>query len=312
MSGFQRSSRRFAFWAAVLAVCLAGSSRAQVAIQVAPAPVSGRIERAEEDDSLIDETPPRDQTQFGLADANFDAWVFNNGRQGVHNRQGFDDRLTLRLAEIDRECRLTDAQKAKLRLAGRGDTKRFFDLLEEKHRVFQQLKNDRNKINDIFQQIAPLQKMVSAGVFNRSSFFGKTLGGTLTTGQNERLERVENERRAYRYRAAIDMTAVMLGESLGFTSDQHRQFVDLLQHETTPPRMFPESNMYIDYEFVMYRASRLPSERLRPLFDNAQWRVLEKQLEQHKMYDRMLRQNGMLDAIDDSGELWPLDRVFAR
>jgi hypothetical protein len=56
-----------------------------------------------------------------------DSSIFQTDRDATGARRRLDSQLSLQLEEIDRVCKLTEAQKVKLQLAARGDIKRFFD-----------------------------------------------------------------------------------------------------------------------------------------------------------------------------------------
>src|SRR5437763_1756686 len=70
------------------------------------------------------------------SDDNFDQWVFQQERSPAKARERLDASLALQVDYVDRACRLDDAQKKKLRLAGRGDIQRFFDRYETVKRKF--------------------------------------------------------------------------------------------------------------------------------------------------------------------------------
>ncbi len=65
----------------------------------------------------------------------------------------------------------------------------------------------------------------------------------------------------------------MLARSLGLTDDQRRRFETLLLEETRPPEQFGVD----DYQVVMSQAARIPEARIRPIFDDLQWRILRKE-----------------------------------
>ena len=70
-------------------------------------------------------------------DEMFDQWVFQQSRNVAEARRRLDCMLALRIEEVDRAAQLTDAQKQKLRLAGKGDMKRFFARYETVKKKFQ-------------------------------------------------------------------------------------------------------------------------------------------------------------------------------
>jgi hypothetical protein len=227
------------------------------------------------------------------SDEQFDQWVFGGGKNLATVRASTDSLLTMQIEEIDRACGLTEAQKQKLRLAGKGDLKRFFDVYDEKKRKFQTLKSDQNRINEVFQEIQPLQASIASGLFGEGSIFAKTVGKTLEPPQAERFEKVTREKRAYRYRARVELAVNLLDNYVGFTADQRRRLAAVLAEETRPPKKFGR----YDYQVVILQASKLPEARLRPIFpDDAQWRKVRRQMDQVKGLELYLKNNGFLPA----------------
>ena len=101
------------------------------------------------------------QPVFVLNDAQFDSWAFGGKWPDTTIRSKLDSLLTMQIDEIDRNSTLTEAQRNKLRLAGSGDIKRFVDRVEEKRSQLIGRKVDQNKINELYQQIQPLQATFS-------------------------------------------------------------------------------------------------------------------------------------------------------
>ena len=139
-------------------------------------------------------------------DEMFDQWVFQQERNVDGARQRLDSLLALRIEEVNRAAQLTDAQKKKLHLAGKGDMKRFFARYVTVKKKFQLAKNDLNKINQIWQDISPLQMSMQAGLFHEDSLLVKSFLHTLSAEQLEHYGAIVRERRAFRHRAAIDLT----------------------------------------------------------------------------------------------------------
>ena len=82
----------------------------------------------------------------------------------------------------------------------------------------------------------------------------------------------------------------MLARSLGLTDDQRRRFETLLLEETRPPSEFGTA----DYLVVMYQAARIPEARIKPIFDDLQWRVLSDELALARNQERGLRKDGQV------------------
>jgi hypothetical protein len=265
--------------------------------------------RSQQDDDDKDDVPDAVQVQTFMTDANFDQWIFQNDNQlGIAGaRQRLDQLLALRIDYLDRACKLTDAQKMKLKLAGRGDIKRFVDLYEKVKRKFQLVKNDQQKLQGIWQDLTPLQMMWQFGLFDEDSFLGKSLRNTLTTEQFSRYDTIARERRAFRHRAQIEAAVVVLEQNMPFRDVQRREFVTLLSNLTKPPH---KSGLY-SYQVLMYQLSQLPEEKLKPLFDDAQWKIISQQFNNFKGMRQWLKQSGQLpdeDDVADKTDTQPADR----
>jgi hypothetical protein len=260
--------------------------------------------QAQDDDLFDDENPRAANADARLINANarllvqqaqnfdqMDQWVFGRlgGSAGAHAK--LDSALLLRIEAVDRVCRITEVQKNKLRLAGRGDIKRFFDKVEALKRKFQQGQNDPNA--NIWQEIQPLTIELNAGLFGDDSIYAKTIGRTLSPEQAARFQRQESERAAVRYHATIDWFISHLDKGLGMTEDQRRRFSELLASETHPPHQFGQG----DYWYLMLQITRLPEAKVKPIFDEPQWRLLTHQFPQVKAMAQRLKLAGVV--VDD-------------
>jgi hypothetical protein len=210
-------------------------------------------------------------------------------------RRRFDALLTLHVEDIDRACRLSDAQKKKLQLMGRGDIKRVFDTYEEAKHRFNLLNNNVQRLQEVVQDVQPLQTSMQGDLFNDSSLLAKSLRHTLTGEQPAQYEAAAKERRAFRHRAQIELAVTMIEQATPLRDAQRRELVALLTSETKPTRA---SGQY-DFYLVMYQIGRIPEEKFKPLLTDTQWKVLDRQLAQYKAVVPNLRQNGLLP--DDDG-----------
>src|ERR1700722_9431836 len=100
------------------------------------------------------------------------------------------DLLAKRLAAVDRVCHLSEAQKQKLTLAGRGDLKRLDDRVETQRRQFieDRANGMLDKEHAATPQIAALHDAMTTGPFAEGSLFEKTLRTVLSPTQLERYE----------------------------------------------------------------------------------------------------------------------------
>lgn len=231
-------------------------------------------------------------------DEQFDQWVFQQDRTAFGARQRLDSQLALHEQDIDHVCDLTDAQRKKLHLAGRGEIKRFFDRYEAVKQNFQLVKNDQQKVQEIWQEIGPLQQSLQGGMFNDASFLYKTLHNTLTQDQRARYEASARDRQAFRHRANIELVVTLLEQGVPLRDAQRRELISLLTDQTKPPR---KSGPY-DYYLIMFQATRLPEGKLKSLFDDAQWKVVTRQLNQYQGMVPFLKQSGQWpDEAEEAG-----------
>jgi hypothetical protein len=232
----------------------------------------------------------RMQPVFMLNDDQFDQWIFGGPRNSGAGRNKLDTLLTLQVDDVSRTCGLSEMQKKKLLLAGHGDIKRFFDIVDEKRRKFDKVKNDQNKIGEIYQELQPLQMALNSGLFSEGSIFTKTLKKVLAHEQASRYEAMVHEKRLFRYRAKVELIVASLDQTIGFSDDQRRALVELILRETEVPKKFGQ----YDYWLVMYQTGKIPESTLKTIFDDKQWRFVNQQLNQMRGMEQFLRNNGML------------------
>jgi len=247
--------------------------------------------------------------QQRFTDENFDQWVFQQDRNSAVGRQRLEARLALQLEFIDGACHLTDVQKKKLQLAGRGDIKRFFDRYDTVKQKFQSVKEvsqeDQQKFQEIWQKvwqdINPLQMTLQAGLFHEDSLLYRSVYHTLTPEQYARYEAVDRERREFRHRAAIELMVASFEQNMPLRDQQRRELITLLMNQTKPLRKPSQYSSYL----LLFQLSRVPEEKLKPLFDAVQWKVVEWNLNQAKNVVRSLKQPGQVvdeeDLVDEVG-----------
>ena len=238
------------------------------------------------------------QVQPVWTDEALDQWVFQQDRNVAGARQRLDSQLALRIEELDRACQLTDAQKEKLQLSGKGDMRRFFDRYDMVKKKFQRVKNDQQKMREIWQDISPLQISLEAGLFHEDSLLGKSLVHTLTAEQFKRYDAVIRERRAARHRAAIEMTVAILEQKIPLRDDQRRDLTGLLAKQTKLGRRLGQYEHFL----IMIQLDRVPEEKLKPLFDPMQWKVVKQQVHGIERMEPFLRQCGEWPDTDDEAD----------
>jgi hypothetical protein len=157
---------------------------------------------------------------------------------------------------------------------------------------FEKVRFDQEKFNNIWQEINPVQTQVQQGLFGRDSFFQKAIRPALTPEQLAKYDKVEARRRAFRYRARVELWIASTENTMPMTGEQREKLRDLILSETTPPAGFGQYDTYL----VAYAVSKIDEKKLQPLFDESQWKVLRVIVNQGRGMEQFLKQNGMLDG----------------
>ncbi len=230
------------------------------------------------------------QNIFQLTPEQFDSWVFNGQVNGKQWEPQLKSQLNLRIEAVDHVCKLTEAQKQKLLLAGRYDIKRFADKYEILKQELQGTVYGQDKINEAYQQIQPLQQIWNAGIFGEKSLFHKVLPHVLDVEQTTKYEQEELKRRKFRYMAKVKLTLASLENSLPLTAQQRQELEKLIIAETAPPKRFGQ----YDSQVVLLQASKLSDEKFNKIFDKAQLKRFRQMLSQSKGMEHILMQEGWI------------------
>jgi hypothetical protein len=229
---------------------------------------------------------------FQLTADQFDGWVFNGQVNGKQWEPQLKSQLNTRIDYVDQICKLTEAQKQKLSLAGRHDIKRFADQYESLKQKLVNTTYGQDQVNLAYQQVQPLQQTWNAGIFGENSLLYKVLPKVLGAEQNEKYRQEELKRRKFRYMAKVKLSLAALENSLPFTAKQRQQLEELILAETPPPRRWGQ----YDHQVVLLQASKLPNAKLKQIFnDDAQLQRLKDMLAQAQGMEPMLRQQGWIE-----------------
>jgi hypothetical protein len=233
---------------------------------------------------------PQPQPVFIISDQEFERWVFGPQRDADTVRRLLESRLKSRIEYIDHLHGITKDERKKLQLAGQGDIKRFFDRVEEARKQLRLAAADRIQFDRAVRDLRALSNHYESGIFNDQSMSAKTLKRILKQKPATQAERDRGARRISLYQSRLEWVALTLQKSL-FLSDQQRQrLLTLLLEETRPPQQFGP----FDYFGIVFQASELPESKLRPIFDDNQWRALRREFDNAKRLENMLRDNGYL------------------
>ncbi len=255
---------------------------------------------------------------FEVAAVQFDSYVYGSvnyvigpdGRRVVGRTpvDRLESGLLLKVDELEKVCKLTSDQKAKLMLAGHLDIKRFVDRAESQRIKFEEVRKDQNLFMNFYQkEIQPLRQAVTMGLHGDNSIFVKAVGRTLDKDQATLFERTMRERAQYRYSAGVEILTAKLGLALGMTADQRKQFSRVVLEETLPPKSMGSQ----EFQVVFFQASKIPVDKFKSFLDNAQFQALERQFQMMRGWEQSLKANGYVPA-GGSGSSPPPANVLRR
>jgi hypothetical protein len=242
-----------------------------------------RAAQAQDEAEPQEEQPAEAEPQFQMTDEQFEQWIF--GKDLGETRKHLQSRLDWEINRADQMYRLTAGQKKKLEVAGRGDMKRLFDRFQEAKEQLHRARGDFNQIGPILQELQSYKQAPHAYLFGDESMLAKTLKKTLSPEQIASHEKTI-------YRSRVEWMVSLLDSALGLKAEQHRRFVTLIVEETPPLKRYGN----FDYDALMWQASRLPRDKIKPIFDDAQLTKLLVRFGQARRMESILFGEGYLPA----------------
>ena len=110
-----------------------------------------------------------------LVSDNFDRWLFPHEQSESARQEHLRNVLDARIVVVAQANKLTDHERAKLRLAGRGDIKRFFDEVQKRKDQFEIDRKSFNTGLATLRRLDELSPIYRDGPFGPDSLFVKTL-----------------------------------------------------------------------------------------------------------------------------------------
>jgi hypothetical protein len=120
------------------------------------------------------------------AEDSFDDWAFGGEEGEKRFRHQLDRLLQRKIREVEQIFQLTDAQRQKLRLAGRGDIKRLLEMVEDARSEFRQARSDLNRLTELRNDLRLVELRVTEGPFEMGSLFAKTIRKMMEEKQLQR------------------------------------------------------------------------------------------------------------------------------
>ncbi|MGP0065428.1 MAG: hypothetical protein ACLQGP_17720 [Isosphaeraceae bacterium] len=231
---------------------------------------------------------------FRASDRQIFDWIFASDGDIDSARKLTESRLKSRIDDIDHHCGLNPDQRKKLVMAGRGDIKRFFDRVQETRNRFRRRAMDQAELFRAVDEARGMGREYQATLFHSRSIFAKVLGATLAPEQANRYRRDRDEARLHRHQSRVEWAALTLQKQLFLSDGQRVRLLGVLLEETRPPRRFGPS----DYYGIMYQAAKIPETRLKPIFAESEWRLLEREFVEARSQERFLKESGYLPEED--------------
>lgn len=138
------------------------------------------------DDDVVEDAPaPVDVIAVPVTDV-YD-WVFGTGYDRNLARDRLDSFLREKIATLDVTCDLTEEQRRKLQLSGRGDIKRLIDRLETIAASLRREGGERLPMEAPIPELNEIKRNLTAAFSKENSLLGKVTKRILTPAQNARI-----------------------------------------------------------------------------------------------------------------------------
>ncbi len=238
----------------------------------------------------------------GFRIEHFDQWVFSNQQEIAGAKTQLLERLEAEANSIQSTCDLSDEQKEKLLLAGRGDIQVFTQLYAATKAKFAEnlKKGDQQAVQNIWQEIQPLKRKYHGLIFGEGSLFEKVLGHLLDEQQTARIEKLRREQRKFQYQSAVMLLISQFDRAAPFTHENREKLLALIYEHSRPPKSFTGENHshYVTY-YLLGQMSEIPEDELHPLFEEAAWKVVKQQIKQGKRMKRNLEKRGLVPEEEE-------------
>ena len=235
---------------------------------------------------------PANAMQFNIGVDQFDRWIFNRMQTEVATRAGLRSRIEIE--RIERSAELSESQKKKIRLAGQGDVKRFFDDVAEARQAFLALAEDgqidQAKMNEAYQLASPLAQRLNTGLFDEDSLLQKVAAGTVDEEQSRKMLARAEKVQKYRAETAIMTHLAIVCRVVPMTQKQRDALADLVRDRV---KIGKAKSVYLT-QLITYRLGQHEDE-LKKILDDAQMKAFGTMLDQARMFKQNLKAQGLLD-----------------
>jgi len=244
---------------------------------------------------LTSASQPAAALQFQVDIDQFNRWIFSSMQNPENARKRLNDRVEMEIHRIELTTDLRADQKAKIRLASKGDIKRFFDDVADAQRQFKEMQAEgeinQGNMNEVYQLAMPLQRRLSQGLFSKDSLLRKTARACVDDLQAKMLRERDEQLLQRRTQAIIKYVIANMNRQIPMLHRQREQLTNLLNDKV---KIKDPSNVY-STNIVLFRLSELPREKITAIFDETQMKAIETQFAQAAAMQQQLKQMGVLD-----------------
>jgi hypothetical protein len=251
--------------------------------------LGGRTARAQDDFDVPKKVDNRNMFEGQWTLPNFDQWVLQ-GRTKTQIETTIKQSLALKMEAVSRACKLSDAQREKLEMAGELDVKRTSRAIDELREKFRIAAQDQETYSRLINEGSAMITSLQSGIYSEASLFHKVIDQTLTREQSVNYERQERERRKSRYQANIELVLSNVEGSIILTADEQKKVVKLLLDETEPPKRFGQYDTYL----VFVQLSKLPEAKIKTILDDTQRKSLKRLVDRFRGMEQTLKMQGYM------------------
>lgn len=228
--------------------------------------------------------------------ASFDRLIFPAMQSGKNARRELELRLAAQLETLDRDCQLSEQQKSKLELFGRGDLHRYFSEFETVKADYQLLTPDDPPGQALLEECDRLRSKWRDALSNPESLIQKGIPKILTANQLARHNAANGRRLHERHKSNCELANVWIQNSVSLSDQEEKNLANVLLNQTHS-RLEPGE---YDIEFLLWQLRRLPKDRLKALVDERKLLPLLTYLSQFEGYEFLLSQHGYLSALEQA------------
>lgn len=231
-----------------------------------------------------------DDSGFMLDRAAFESWVFQqDGSQaeGLRRLEAEFDRI---LRSVKSSAELSTSEEKMLVLAGKGDIKRFIDLVYQAYIPIGGKDLSDEAFNDAWERTLPLQRKLNNGLFEEGSLFHKVLMRVLSEEERIAWINMKTEQLKREKIIIVDVFIADLERSVPLLQRQREKLREILVEQTPQVRNPDENGLFI----IHYFFSKIDEQVCNELFDEEQIRLMSGVRRQGQEMGQWLVEEGVL------------------